>query len=105
MSDSFSLLSQTQPGITTTTVYTSPAATQTIIKHIKAVNTTALAVTLTLYQSGSAATNLILPAASIPASGWAEFDGNILMAAGDTLQAKAGSATAITLSIYGLGSS
>jgi hypothetical protein len=101
MSDAFRKLYQGQVPASATTLYTVPAVTTAIVKHIRAVNGTASDRTLKLWHDGTADANLILPAATIVAGGWAEFDGNILMEAGDTLSGQASVATAITVTVYG----
>lgn len=102
MAETFKKLYQGQPGTSVATVYTAPASTQVIVKHMRAVNTSGSTTTIALYQDGSAAANQILPPLTLGAGEWAEFDGAILIDAAGTLQAIAGAATAITLTVYGL---
>ncbi len=101
MADTFKMLYQGQLPATPTTLYTVPAATQTIVRHMRATNPNASNYTMRLWQNGSNASNEILPTATVLASGWAEFDGTILMFAADTLAGESDSAAKITLSIYG----
>lgn len=84
------------------TLYTVPAATTALIKHIRLVNYSVSDVTVMLWHDGVADSNRILPAATILAGGWAEFDGAITMETGDTLRAEAGAATSITATVYGV---
>ena len=84
------------------TLLTVAANTTVIIKSMKAVNTTGTAAALKLFHDGTAAVNLILPAVSIAANGWAEFEGTIIMEAADTLVGISGTDEAINLTVYGL---
>lgn len=102
MANTYKKLAQVQAPNSVGAIYTVPASTQTIIKHIRVVNTSGGAVTIKLWHDGTTDSNTILPAVSIAAGEWAEFDGTILMEASDTLQAEASAATSITLTIYGL---
>jgi hypothetical protein len=102
MADTFKVLYQGQPSTSAATVYTSPSATQVVIKNIRIVNTSATATTIKLFQGGTADSNVILPAVSIDAGGFAEFEGAITMAASTTIAAQAGANSSITLTIYGL---
>lgn len=102
MAETYKKLYQGQPGTSAATIYTAPASTAAIVKSIRIVNTTASAATIKLFQSGTADTNVILPATSIDAGGFAEFDGTLTLAAADTLAAQAGTATAITVTVYGV---
>lgn len=96
------------PSSATGVIYTSPASTSTIVKSIRLVNTHATnSTTIKLWHhadalmSGDVAASAILPAVSIDASGFAEFDGTLTMAAGETIYAQAGAAT-ITVTVYGV---
>lgn len=99
--DTYKKLAQVQPGIAIATVYTVPAGTQTQITHIVVTNTTGVNRTIALYHDGSVAANNILPTSTVVAGGFAEFTGEVLMESGDTLQAIADAATALTLTVYG----
>lgn len=101
MADAFKKLYQGQPGTSATTLYTVPASTAVIIKHIRVTNPTASDRTVKLWHDGTADANVILPAATVLAGGWAEFDGTILMEAADTLSGQASAATALTVTVYG----
>ena len=103
MPDSYKKLYQGQPGVAAGTLYTVPASTTAIIRHIRIVNNTGTARTITLWHDGITDTFLILPATSIDASGGSgEFDGVIPMEAADTLSGQASAASAITVTVYGL---
>lgn len=107
MTDTFKKLDQRQLTSTAATLlYTAPAATQTIIKQIKAVNTDSAACTLKIYNppvsTASSNANIILPAISIDAGGFAEFDGTITLAAGEMIYAQASVSNRITITLYGL---
>ena len=105
MPEAYKKLAQLQLGtdiVTDPAVYTVPAATQTIAKHMRAVNTGAAASTFTIYHDGSASSNCILPPVELAVGEWAEFDGTLLMETADTLKAAASVATTITFSLYGL---
>lgn len=102
MPEAFKKLDQRQCPNVATTLYTVPASTQVIVKHIRAVNTTGLDATLKLWHDGVTDPFVILPAATILAGGWAEFDGDIVMEAADTISGIGGTNNAITVTIYGL---
>lgn len=72
--DAYSPIAQGQIAATTTTIYTAPAATQTIITEIQLANTTASPVTgITFYLNGTASTNQLNGGFSIPANGSAVY--------------------------------
>jgi hypothetical protein len=103
MAEAYMKLYQGQPGVAAGVVYTVPAATNAVIKHIRAVNTsTATAVTIGLFDGGSTADKRILPDVVLQPGEWLEWDGLITMPTGATLQAIASVATTVTLTIYGL---
>lgn len=83
------------------TLYTVPASTETIVSHIRIVNTSGTDRTVKLWHDGTADANVILPPATVLAGGWAEFDGTILMEAADTLVALGEAASALTVTVYG----
>ena len=84
------------------TLLTVAGNTTVIIKSMRAVNTTSSTATLKLFHDGAANVNLILPFVNIQGNGWAEFDGTIIMEAGDTLVGISGTDEAINLTVYGL---
>jgi hypothetical protein len=103
--DNFKILAQVQPGTSNTTIYGAvPADHETIIKGINMVNNHSSAVTIALYIATSdavAEANIILPAVSMAAGSFAVYEGTITMDAGDYLNGIAGSATEITVTVYG----
>jgi hypothetical protein len=103
MPDAFKKLAQAElaQAPSTTTLYTVPAGVQAIIKHMKAVNSTAGAVTVKMWHDGTADVNLILPEVTLQAGEWGEWDGTMVMEAGDTLAGQSDSATAVTVTVYG----
>lgn len=102
MADTYKVLYQGQLSTASGTVYTVPSGAQTIVKSMRIVNTSASSTTVKLWQGGSADSNVILPATTVDAGGFAEFEGTLTMAASTTLAAQAGANTAITVTIYGL---
>lgn len=104
MTDAFKKIAQTQVAgsPSTSTLYTVPAGTQTVIRHIRVVNTAVNDRTLKLWHDGTADSNVILPPTTVKAGGWAEFDGTITMETGDTLIGQASSGSSLTLTAYGL---
>lgn len=104
MTDSFKKVAQAQiaGSPSTTTLYSVPASTQTVVRHIRVVNTGIVDRTLKLWHDGTADSNVILPPATIKAGGWAEFDGTITMETGDTLVGQASAGATLTLTAYGL---
>ncbi len=102
MPESFKLLAQLQLAAAAATIYTAPALTQAVIKQINIVNTDTLAHTYQLFQGGTAAVNAITPVVTLQGGEWAEFNGNILVDAADTLAAASDAATVMTTTVYGL---
>lgn len=102
MTDTYKKIAQAQPGTSATTLYTVPSATQAIVKHIRVVNTDSTARTIKFWHDGNSDERVILPATSIRAGGWAEFDGTITLEASDTLSAQASVGSKVTVTIYGL---
>ncbi len=85
----------------TTTIYTVPADTEAIIRHITAVNSTGGAVTVKLWHDGTADVNLILPTTTLLANGHGQWDGALFMEAADTLIGQSDTASAVTVTLYG----
>lgn len=85
----------------TSTIFTGTTAHTYTIKHMRIVNPTAAAVVIKLGIGGVADANLFLPAATIDAGGFAEFDGLLVLLGTETLQANA-SATGCTITVAGL---
>lgn len=101
MAQSYKQLAQTQAASSATAVYTVPAATQAIVKHMRIVNTDTVPRWIKLWNNGTTDADLILPQTTIAAGGWAEFDGTITMAAADTLSAQGEVASKITITLHG----
>lgn len=101
MAQSYKQLAQTQAATSATAVYTAPADTQAIVKHMRIVNTDTVPRWIKLWNNGTSDSNLILPQTNIPAGGWAEFDGTITMAATNTISAQGEVASKITITIHG----
>jgi hypothetical protein len=104
MAETFKKLAQAQAGTSAATLYTSPATAgnSTIIKSIRIVNTDTSARWVKLYQAGTADSNLILPQTTIPAGGWAEFNGSIVMSNNETLSSQAEVASKVTITVSGV---
>ena len=102
--DNFKLLHQSQIGTTAGALYTVPASHEAIIKYITVVNNDTEELWFTLFHTTgtpySEATTII-PEATLPAGGWAEFNGTITMDAADILGGDAEQASEITITIYG----
>lgn len=101
MTDTFHVLAQGQLPASIGTLYTVPAATTAIVKSMSLVNPTGGAVTASLTVNGTGNANQILPAATILAGGWADFEGTLTLAAGNTISGVGGSAASVTYTIYG----
>lgn len=103
MVEAYKKLAQTLIPAAVAAVYTVPALTSTIVKHIVITNNTSSAVTgVSLYHDGTGDTQLLLPGVTLEAGEWAEFDGTITMETADTLQAKAGTDAVLGLTAHGL---
>lgn len=102
MAETYKKLAQAQAGSSAGTLYTTPAATQTIIKHVRIVNTDTIGRWVKLWQAGTTDANMILPQTTISAGGWAEFDGTICMAAAETLSAQGEVASKLTITVEGV---
>ena len=98
MAETFKPLAQTYADTSAGTIYTVPVSTATIIKHIRVVNEDVATRTIALLHNS----NYILPATSIAAGGWAEYDGTICMSASDTLAADGEAASVLKVSVYGV---
>lgn len=94
-------LAQAELLIAGAVLYTVPAAIITEIVHMRAVNTSALPASYIMWHDGTADVNMILPATTLLAGYWGEFDGLIEMQTGDTLRASSDTDNAITLTVYG----
>lgn len=84
------------------TVYTVPAATQAIIKHIVITNNTGSTVTISVWIGTADDTHIILPGVDLAAGEWCEFDGSIVMEAAETLKANASTNNVCGIRVDGL---
>jgi hypothetical protein len=106
MAELYKVLYQGQPATSAAVVYTVPAVTNSIIKLIRAVNTSASEVTITIFVNGNATANRISPALVLapdgdPGSMYTD-EGPVTLNAGDTIRAIASAGTSVTLTICGL---
>ena len=94
-------LYQGQPASTVATLYTVPAATVTVVRHIRILNPDTASHTVDLYRNGSGDSNRITETITIPASSSWEDDVYLPLAAADTIQGKADTSTKVTVFIGG----
>ena len=102
--DNFKLLHQSQITTTAGALYTVPANHETIVKNIMVVNNDTEALWFTLIHTvGTTYTEAttIIPEATLPAGGWAEFNGTITMDAADIIGGDVETASKVTITIYG----
>lgn len=83
------------------TLYTVPGATDTIVKQIVMANTTGSAATVAIGINGVAAADQIVPDVLIAANSVETLDCAIPLAAGETLEAQQGTASAVTVTVSG----
>lgn len=104
MAEIFKKLAQGQAGTSASTLYTSPATAgnSTIIKSIRIVNMDTSARWIKLFQAGTADSNVILPQTTIPAGGWAEFNGSIVMSNNETFSYQGEVASKLTVTVSGV---
>lgn len=99
-------LSQNQITTSFVTQYTAPASTKTIVKEIVVCNTTASVVTLDVAlvpNAGSAGvTNQIIAGHNIPANTTVTYTYSQVLATGAFISAKAGTGSALTVTISGV---
>lgn len=103
--EAYKELAQGQLATSDGVLYTAPASLTVIVRHIVLVNVAASAVTAKLWHTGGGAgsdATLILPSTTMAASGFANFDGVLVMDAADTLRGLSNTATSITYTIYGV---
>ena len=82
----------------TDTLYTVPGGTTALVKTIFVVNTDGASTeSVKIWQSGSGAANVILPAVDLGPGEFGTFDGAITMAAADTIKALGGTHVAVTI--------
>ena len=102
--DNFKQLHQSQLPTAAGALYTVPASHETIVKYITVANNDTTARWFTLFHTTGTtydATTTIIPEATIPAGGWAEFNGTITMDASDIIGGDAEVASQMTITIYG----
>jgi hypothetical protein len=103
MAENFKKVYQGQPGTSASSpLFTVGAATQIVVRHIRVVNNDTSDRTLKLWHDGNGDGQVILPATTIKAGSWAEFDGAISLEASDTFYGQASVNTKITVTVYGL---
>ena len=103
MPETFSVLAQLDLAISNAVpIYTVPALTQAVMKHIKIVNHDTAAHTVEMWQGGTATSNIILPELTLQGGEWAEFDGAMVGEAASAIHASSDAASAISLTMYGL---
>lgn len=90
-----------QPTNAATTLYTVPALTSTIIRHIRAINPDTVSHTFDLWVNGSADANRVTETITVPAGGSVEDDVYVVMGAADTLQGKADTSSKVTVYVSG----
>jgi hypothetical protein len=91
-----------QLATTATTVYTVPAATTTILRYIRIVNTSGTDRAVTLSIGTDAAATRIFAGMTVPASGAVDWSGFIPLAAAEIIQGFAAAASALTATIAGV---
>ena len=102
--DNFKLLHQSQITTTAGALYTVPANHETIVKYITVVNNHSSTLWFTLFHTTGTtytAATTIIPAATLPAGGWAEFNGTITMDASDIIGGDAETGSLVTITLYG----
>ena len=101
MADVYKVLYQGELPTVAAAIYTVPALTEAIIKHIDVVCTEADSISL--FVGGvSIQTNIILPTVDMVIGEFAQWDGTLTLEAAQTIGGVAGvSATSITVTIYG----
>lgn len=101
MADAYKKLYQGQLAASVATIYTVPAATSAIIKHIAVVNRTGNAVTFQLWRDGTTDAFAFTAVMPLAPNGMADWDGTFAMNTGETLAGAASSAAGITVTIDG----
>ena len=102
MAETYKTLAQELVASSNDELYTVPANTTTIVRHIRVVNVTSSTATIKLFHGGTGTANMILPFVNIAGNGWAEYDGTIIMEAASVLTGISGTNDAINCTIYGL---
>ena len=102
--DNFKMLEQAYISTTAGAIYTVPANHEAIIKTIMVVNNDTSTQWFTLFHTQGTTydvTTTIIPAATLPAGGWAQFDGTITMDAADIIGGDVETGSKVTITIYG----
>ncbi len=100
--DAYKTLYDNQPSTGAAALYTVPGATSAIAKHITATNTDTSDRTIQWYRNGTTAAKKWGPPMVLKANGgFAEFDGTIGMASGDTIGADPSVSAKINVVING----
>ena len=105
MADDLQFLAQVQLGTAAAPVFGPVAGGSTVIvRHMRIVNTNATTDrTVTLWHTGTTAADMILPPVTIDGGGWGEFEGTIIMEAGQTLYGRCTELAAeVTVTLYGM---
>lgn len=102
MTDTYKKLFQGQLPNAAAAQYTVPGATQAIIRSVVLVNTTGSPVVVSLFTDGSAAANKILDAYTVPANTRVELNAVMTLGAAGAIWGVAGSAAAVTMTVFGL---
>ena len=96
-------LGEGQLAATKGTIYTTPGSTQTIVKTITLVNTTAGALAINLYIKSGATSRRITPKdMSLGAGELLESDRDYTLEAGDLIEGDAASATSVDYTVNGV---
>lgn len=85
-----------------TTLYTVPALTTATIRNIHIANATGTAATLKMSIGADAAGTRILSDFSVPADGFLDWSGFLVLAAAETLRATGGTNNALTITVSGV---
>lgn len=100
MADLYKTLYQGQLPSSVGTLYTA-SGVAAIIKHISIVNNDSSTRTFSLYRNGTAAANIFMKDASIPAGGSIEWDGTMSLESGGTIRGVASVATQLSMCMDG----
>ncbi len=84
------------------TQYTAPALTTTTIKAIRVANETGTAATLNISVGTDGANKRFIFGLSIPANGSYDWQGTVVLAAAEIIQAYSGTASALTMMMSGV---
>ena len=102
--DNFKHLEQAYISTPAGAIYTVPADHEAIVKSIMVVNNDTSTQWFTLFHTQGTTydvTTTIIPAATLPAGGWAVFDGTITMDAADIIGGDVETGSKVTITIYG----